>query len=61
MVCGGNADAALQDEGHCSARVGGRIDRLKASRTIGKTVLDGNASIRTVMASQANDREKTPV
>lgn len=57
MVCSGNADAALQDEGHCSARMGGRTDCLKAGRPIGKTVLYGNASIQTVMAFQANDRE----
>lgn len=57
MVCSGNADAALQDDGHCSARRGGQVSSLVVRQAVVNTVMNGRTTIRTVMAAQAQQRE----
>ena len=57
MNCGGSADAALQGESHRSARKGDQGLGLRSERCFRKTVMIGRGRIRTIMTSQAHERE----
>lgn len=57
MVSSGNADAALQGEGHISARRGGQKFSLRGQRAMKTGMMSGRTTIRMVMAPQANFRE----
>ena len=57
MVSSGNADAALQGEGHISARRGGHKSCLRDQRAMGRDMMNGRTTIRMVMAPQADFRE----
>lgn len=58
MVSSGNADAALQSEGHISARRGGHESSLGSSMANGIDVMNRRTSIQCVMVPKQNTGSK---
>lgn len=57
MMSSDNADAALQDEGHISARRGGHKSSLRGRMAKEKDVMNGRITMRMVVTPQINHRE----